>query len=66
MCCWQDEIHLLGDFSENFLLNGHSPHEAAKNLSKTLDNLCKFAEIMDALDEIHIIHSSYAAGWEKY
>ena len=65
MCCWQDEIHFLGDFSENFLLNGHSRRKVEKNLFKTLDNLCKFAEIMDVLDEMHTIHSCYAAGWKK-
>ena len=26
----------------------------------------KFSEIMDVRDETHIIHSCYAAGWEKY
>ena len=26
----------------------------------------KFAEIMDAGEERHLIHSCYAAGWEKY
>ena len=35
-------------------------------LFRTLDNLWKFAEIMDVRDETHIIHSCYAAGWEKY
>ena len=34
--------------------------------AKTLDNLLKFAEIMDVRDETHIIHSCYAADWEKY
>ena len=62
MCCWQDEIHLLGDFSENFLLNGHR----GENFFRILDNLWKFAEIMDICDETHIFRSCYAAGWEKY
>ena len=66
MCCWQDEIHLLGDFVANFLLNGHYCREAAKICFRTLDNLWKFAEIMDVRDETHIIHSCYPAGWEKY
>ena len=33
---------------------------------RTLGNFWKFAEIMDVRDETHIIHSCYAAGWEKY
>ena len=32
---------------------------------RTLDNLWKFAEIMDVCDETHIIHLCYAAGWEN-
>ena len=66
MCCWQDEIHLLGDFLQNFLLNGHYCREVAKILFRTLDNLLKFAEIVDVGDETHIDDSCYAAGWEKY
>ena len=31
-----------------------------------MDNLSKFAEIMDVRDETHIIHSCYAADWEKH
>ena len=38
-CCWQDEMHLLGDFFENFLLNGHYCSEAAKICFGTFDNL---------------------------
>ena len=66
MCCWQDEIHLLGDLLENFLLYGHYCRKAAKILFRTLDNLSKLAEIMDVRDEMHIIHLCYVAGWERY
>ena len=56
--CWET-------FLENFLLNGHYRHKAA-NFFRTLDRLSKSVEIMDVCDETHIIHSCYAAGWEKY
>ena len=56
--CWET-------FLEKFLLNRHYGREAA-NFFKILHNLWKFAGIMDVLDETHIIHSCYAAGWEKY
>ena len=51
MCCWQDEIHLLWDLSENFLSNGHYRRKAAKTFFRTLDNLWKVAEIMDVRDD---------------
>ena len=57
--CWET-------FSKNFLWNGHYRREAAKIFFRTLDNLWKFSEVMDVRDEMHIIHSCYAAGWEKY
>ena len=66
MSCWQDEIHLLGDFLKNVLLNGHYRGEAAKFFFKLWTIFKKSAEIMDVHDETHIIHSCYAAGWEKY
>ena len=66
MCCWQDEIDLLWDFLENFLLNGYYRREAVKIFVRTLENLWKFPEVMDVRDETHIIHSCHAAGWEKY
>ena len=56
--CWET-------FSENFLLNGHYRHEAEKIIFRTLDSIWKFAEIMDARDKTHMIHSRYAAGWEN-
>ena len=45
-----------------FLGNWHYCPKAAKIFFRTLDNLRKFAEIMDVRDETHIIHSCYAAG----
>ena len=66
MSCWQDEIHLLGDFLKKLLLNGNYRRKVVKILFRTLDNLRKFAKIMDVHDEMHIIHSCYEAGWEKY
>ena len=45
LCCWQDEIHLLGDFLENFLVNGHHCREAAKiflEFQTIFENLLKF------------------------
>ena len=56
--CWEN-------FLENCLLNGHYRLEEAKIFLRTWDNLQKFVEIMDVRDETHIIHSCYAAGWEK-
>ena len=40
--------------------------KAEKIFFRTLDNLWKFAKIIDVLNETHIIHLCYAAGWEKY
>ena len=56
--CWET-------FLKNVLLNGHCRRKVAKILFRTLDNLRKFAEITDVRDEMHIIHSCYAAGFEK-
>ena len=36
-----------------------------RNFFLTLDNLGLFDKIMDVRDKTHIIHSYYAAGWEK-
>ena len=66
MCCWQEEIHLVEDFFKKLFVKWHYRSEAAKIIFRTLDNLCKFAEIMDFCHETQIIHSCYAAGWEKY
>ena len=60
MCCWQDEIHLLRDvFRKLFVKWALSPRRG----ENVLDNLLKFAEIMDVRDETYIIHLCYAAGW---
>ena len=57
--CWET-------FLQNFLWNGRWHHEVAKVFVRTLDNIWKVAENMDARDETQKIHSCYAAGWEKY
>ena len=44
MPCWQCEVHLLADFLENVLLNGHYRREAAKvflELCTIFENLLK-------------------------
>ena len=53
-------------FLKNFLWNGHYRRKAVTISFRTLDGLWKYAEIMDVRDETHIIHSCYAAGWEKH
>ena len=57
--CWQTFFRKL------FVKWALSP-PSGEILFRTLDNLWKFAEIMDVRDETHIIHSCYVAGWEKY
>ena len=53
--CWET---FLNNFCEIGII-------ILSNFFRTLDNLSKFAEIMDARDETHIIRSCYAADWEK-
>ena len=66
MSCWQDEIHLLGNcFKKLFVKWALSP-QSGENFLRTLENLLKFAKTMDVRDGMPIIHSCYAAGWEKY
>ena len=51
LSCWQDEIQLLGDYLKiSFLIVVTS----AKR------------KIMNVHDKIHIIHSCWEAGWQKY
>ena len=59
MSCWQDEIHLLGDYLKIALLN--MVIIAAKIFLESWE----FSEITDVNDEIHINHSCYAASWEN-
>ena len=66
MSCWKDEMRLLGDFLKNLFVKWALWPRSGEIFFKTLHNLRKFAEIMDVHDETHIIHSCYAAGWEKY
>ena len=47
MSCWQDEIHLLGDFLKKLFVKWALSPKVVKVLFRTLDNLRKFAEIMD-------------------
>ena len=56
--CWET---FLKKFSEMGII-------AAKrqNVFQNFRQPLKFAEIMDARDETHIIHACYAASWEKY
>ena len=65
MSCWQDEIHLLGDFFKNnsFVKLELSPRSGKNvlDLSTIFENLLK----LYVGDETHIIHLCYAAGWEK-
>ena len=66
MSCWQDEIHLLGDFFITLFVKWSLSPRSRENFFSTLDNLRKFAEIMDVRDETHVIDSCYVAGWEKH
>ena len=54
-------MRLLGDYSKISMLNGHFRRD-----ENFLLEPWKLSEIMDGHDEMHIIHSCYAAGWEKY
>ena len=59
-------MFLLKIADKGTFLHWHYCLEAAKFLLKTLDNLKKFAEIMDVPNERHIIHLCYLAGHEKH
>ena len=50
-------------FHSRFTTNQHHHY---RNFFRTLDNLSKFAEIMDVHDATHMIRSCYAADWEKH
>ena len=41
MSCWQDKIHLLGDFLENFLLSGHYRLRSGENFFKNFGQSLK-------------------------
>ena len=41
MCCWQNKIHLLGDFLENFLLSGHHRPRSGENFYKNFGQSLK-------------------------
>ena len=56
MLCWQDEIHLLGDYFKISLLNGHY------QMDNFFSEPWKFSEIMDIHDEMYIIHVMQLAG----
>ena len=66
MFCWKDEIHLLGDIFKKLFCEMGMIAANRRKCFRTLDNLGKFSEIMDVRDETHVIHTCYAAGWEKY
>ena len=55
-------MHPVGELFQKLFVKWALSPRSGKHFFRTLDNLRKFAEIMDVRDETHIIHSCYAAG----